>query len=50
MNVGFKWDGGVEGYWDVSSMICRGEGNGGYKFEIKGMGEKRRRREGIEVF
>ena len=50
VNVPFKCDAGVDRYWHVTSIICTGQANGGYKFQIKGMAQKTSRSQPIDLF
>lgn len=50
VNVPFKCDAGVDRYWHVTSVVCIGQGNGGYKFQIKGVAQKTSRSQPIDLF
>ena len=50
VNIPFKCDAGVDRYWHVTSIICTGQANGGYKFQIKGMAQKTSRSQPIDLF
>ena len=50
VNVPFKCDAGVDRYWHVTSVICTGRANGGYKFQIKGVAQKTSRSKPIDLF
>lgn len=50
VNVPFKCDAGVDRYWHVTSVICTGRANGGYKFLIKGMAQKTSGSQPIDLF
>lgn len=50
VNVPFKCDAGVDRYWHVTSIICTGQANGGYKFQIKGMAQKTSSSQPIDLF
>ena len=48
--VPFKCDAGVDSYWHVTSIVCTGRANGGYKFQIKGIAGKTSRSMTINLF
>ena len=50
VKVPFKCDAGVDRYWHVTSVVCIGQANGGYKFRIKGTAQKTTRSLPIDLF